>query len=376
MLPNSVMSDQDDFLLRDRREAGHHWQDNEFCDNLAPLVGALGTAVYMYMTRHAHVANVTVSTRTLADVCHASRATVWRAIQVLEHLRVIRAARGGQGKLPEYELASIKGLMINLGATFNQKRCSWLLPEETLQKLRAEVDGLREVFRAKTPTKSPTVSPESQSPPPQLFHQRASTVSPETPTVSPESQPIYTRLQDYKTKTTPQPPASGGRVVLDPDARAAKIASLQSRLKTAIRGSEEYFAVAFELQQLRREEPKPQARDGDRADVLTLPPADAPLDALVAWVMATCGFSEEGRRRPVLAPALRGVIAQAELGTRPGRVVEMAAAWRNYTQGPTRWGPAKFYLEGHWLHPASWPVDPSARIRLEASVGGRMAARA
>jgi hypothetical protein len=145
---------------------------------------------------------------------------------------------------------------------------------------------------------------------------------------------------------------------------------LQARLKATPRGSPEYFEIAFELHPLLHGE---EAKAPPQATATQGPPAGATLAALVAWVMATCGFSEEGRRRPVLAPALGGVLARVEPGERPGRAAEMAAAWQRYTEGPTRWGPAKFFLEGHWQHPRSWPpegrvFDPCA-ARPGAAIG-------
>jgi hypothetical protein len=91
----------------------------------------------------------------------------------------------------------------------------------------------------------------------------------------------------------------------------------------------------------------------------TLPPAlpvGMSLDALTGWVMERCGLAESGRR-PVLAPALRTVLERAELAARPQCAAEMAAAWSQYVRGMQRWGPKKFFSEGHWQHPASWPRD-------------------
>lgn len=160
--------------------------------------------------------------------------------------------------------------------------------------------------------------------------------------------------------TTPLPPASGGSEKLDPDARAAKIARLQSQLKTAPKSSGEYFAIAAELARLRREEPKPQARDGDRAApaAIALPPKDAAPDELARWVMGCCGFVGDAlRKRPLLAPALTHVIAAADEPARPERAAQMVAAWREYAQGTARWSPKNFFLQGHWQSPASWPRD-------------------
>jgi len=101
---------------------------------------------------------------------------------------------------------------------------------------------------------------------------------------------------------------------------------------------------------------------------VTLPPADTALDELTRWVMGRCGFVEEGvRRRPILSPAVSHVIGAADPPERPRRAALMVAAWREYTQGPTRWSPKNFFVQGHWQSPASWPreqrvFDPCATI--------------
>jgi hypothetical protein len=141
------------------------------------------------------------------------------------------------------------------------------------------------------------------------------------------------------------------------DGATGRIAELQARLKATPRGSREYFAIAFELHPLLHGE---EAKASPQATATQGPPAGATMGELVVWLMATCGFSEEGRRRPILAPALRGVLALADPADQPGRAAAMASVWQRYAQGPTRWGPAKFFLEGHWQHPRSWP--PEGRV--------------
>jgi hypothetical protein len=95
-------------------------------------------------------------------------------------------------------------------------------------------------------------------------------------------------------------------------------------------------------------------RPGDQA-AKPSPPAGS-LEELTAWLMRKCGFVETGRREPVLVPALRGVIAMVP-GAELQRVAEMAEAWSAYARGPSLWGPKKFFAEGHWQRPASWPSD-------------------
>jgi hypothetical protein len=160
----------------------------------------------------------------------------------------------------------------------------------------------------------------------------------------------------------------------------AKIGNLRQRLKAAKPLSAEYFAIAAELQPLlRTSDPQPHlagfAGKATHVETVPAPAAESTLDELAAWVMAQCGMTEEGARKPILHPALRRVVAMAEPGARPMRAAEMVAAWHQYTRGPARWGPKQFFTLGHWQHPASWPEDKRAEIRAAAQVGGANAVK-
>lgn len=175
----------------------------------------------------------------------------------------------------------------------------------------------------------------------------------------------------------PTPLERGAGVEADEPAVLESIAQVQQRLDAIGKSGPEWRTLwlgeMVPLQQRLFRLRGAKTPQGAAAASAQGPPAAATKAELVAWVMATCGFSEEGRRRPILAPALAGVLAQAEPGEWPGRAAEMAAAWQRYTAGPTRWGPAKFFLEGHWQHPRSWPpegrvFDPCA-ARPGAAIG-------
>ena len=89
------------------------------------------------------------------------------------------------------------------------------------------------------------------------------------------------------------------------------------------------------------------------------------LDEAVRLLMHRLGICAE-RMVAVLGAAVGGEANRSKISF--GEAGFMA--WKRYSAysksaGSMRysWGPRKFFAEGHWLNPGSWPVD-SQRMRL------------
>jgi DNA-binding transcriptional regulator YhcF (GntR family) len=81
--------------VRDSRQAGHFWADNELLDVYGPKVGAYGVAVYMVLCRYADnkTGESFPAIRTIAAALAISRPTVTKALQTLEGAKLIRIKR-------------------------------------------------------------------------------------------------------------------------------------------------------------------------------------------------------------------------------------------------------------------------------------------
>jgi len=72
--------------IRDHREPGHYWADNEVVDNYLPVIGAYGFAVYMLLTRFANhkTGQCDPSLKTIATTLGISPPTAKKALDTLE----------------------------------------------------------------------------------------------------------------------------------------------------------------------------------------------------------------------------------------------------------------------------------------------------
>lgn len=102
------------------------------------------------------------------------------------------------------------------------------------------------------------------------------------------------------------------------------------------------------------------------------PPKPAPDSAFARCVTALEAAGLVMRRCSLMGDSLAPVIAAAialALVNQPGSVAEMGErAWQSYTlyQGEVsamkfRWGVRKFFREGHWLNPETWPREAQKR---------------
>lgn len=107
------MSEQE-FLVRDSRQARHFWADNEVVDIFGVQLGAHAFAVYMVLCRHAinHTGEVRISSRKIARQIGMSPQGVLNALDHLGRLGLVRHAQAptrNEGGL--YLLADVKAML-------------------------------------------------------------------------------------------------------------------------------------------------------------------------------------------------------------------------------------------------------------------------
>jgi DNA-binding transcriptional ArsR family regulator len=78
--------------VRDHREPGHFWADNEIIDQHLPTIGAYGFAVYMLLTRYANnkTGQCDPSVKTIASALGISPPTTQKALKALEDAGLIK----------------------------------------------------------------------------------------------------------------------------------------------------------------------------------------------------------------------------------------------------------------------------------------------
>lgn len=102
-----------DFLVRDTRQPGHFWADNELIDIYGPRIGPHGLAVYMALARRAinGTGECKLSMRTIAAQIAMSVGGVSNAMTVLLELGLARVIDRGDNRRPAvYILADVKAM--------------------------------------------------------------------------------------------------------------------------------------------------------------------------------------------------------------------------------------------------------------------------
>jgi len=98
--------------LRDRREPGHFWADNEIIDVFGDELGQNGISVYMTMTRFCYGVEVRLSLRDIAAAARMSKDTVARSMKVLVALGLVIETKGARAKtVSTWSLANVKALV-------------------------------------------------------------------------------------------------------------------------------------------------------------------------------------------------------------------------------------------------------------------------
>lgn len=124
-----------DFMVRDSRQPGHFWADNEILDIYGPKLGAHGIAVYMAMARRADnsTGQCMLSTQRIAEQVWMSKGGVFNALAVIVSLGLARKVLDGEGPRPAvYVLADVKAISVHL---VNGKRSSH---ERTVHPVNAQ----------------------------------------------------------------------------------------------------------------------------------------------------------------------------------------------------------------------------------------------
>jgi len=117
---------------------------NELFDLYVPIMGADCFAVYAYFTRRWHCdPTLRHNTRSIAQSCDMSTSTVSRALEVLEHLRLVKLTRFGGSRESECQLSDSWAVATHLGATFDRKTLSYRFPDSVFEKLASEVCEIR-----------------------------------------------------------------------------------------------------------------------------------------------------------------------------------------------------------------------------------------
>jgi hypothetical protein len=137
--------------LRNERKACHFWVDNEVVDIYQAIVGADAIWVYSRIARNAHGAwivsparrgDMRVSLREMADWCGKSVDTVWRCLQILEHVGLLRGDHGTKSK-GRYALVDVKDLVTGEGGYYDREMGSFRLPPAKVGELQQQVRDLR-----------------------------------------------------------------------------------------------------------------------------------------------------------------------------------------------------------------------------------------
>lgn len=106
------MANETKTRLRDRREPGHFWADNEIIDVFGDELGQNGISVYMTMSRHCYGAEVRMSLREIAAAARMSKDTVSRSMKVLVALGLVIETKGVRAKtVSTWALANVKALV-------------------------------------------------------------------------------------------------------------------------------------------------------------------------------------------------------------------------------------------------------------------------
>lgn len=124
---------------------------NEVFDVFLPVIGADCLAVYAYLVRRVFFdPKLKHSVRGLADATGVSTATVARSLEILEHLQLVKLSWFGGSRNSECKLKDSRVVAERLGAKYNLKTLSYLLPPDVADRLKAEVKELREQQQKKS----------------------------------------------------------------------------------------------------------------------------------------------------------------------------------------------------------------------------------
>ncbi len=132
---------------------------NELFDLYVPIMGADCFAVYAYFARRWHSdPSLRHDVRSIAQSCDMSASTVSRALEVLEHLQMVKLTRFGGSRDSECQLSDSWTVATRLGATYDSNSQSYCFPAQVSERLKAEVCAIRERQRGEAPVKTKATS--------------------------------------------------------------------------------------------------------------------------------------------------------------------------------------------------------------------------
>jgi hypothetical protein len=352
--------------LRDARRPGHLWADNELFSVFAPVIG--GHAVLVYVTMCASLSlecefketRIRASSRQLAAMCGLGKDSVRRAMHLMERLGMLQA-KGAHRKTVEYHLVDLKDLAMKHGGSYERRRASYVLTSGQMAKLKALAYGAATGAVADSAEHHATGAVADSGAARPCATSGAGAASGGAGADSGGAAEAHASFngkkedEDKNKNPTPTPSqwerGSIGKVLTfaGNSAQREELEALKGHLAKEEKFSPAWWSIAREVQALQQvAEAQPV-----HAQAVPMPGAELSAAELAAWVMQQCSFQEDARLQRVLY----GVLRDAEAGARPVRAAEMAAAWQRYTRLPARWGPGKFFAEGHWQRPNSWPKD-------------------
>lgn len=133
-----------EFQVRDRRNKGWFWIDDEYLNGYAKHFGPVGTAVYLALCRYAHIKDQTCypTQKLLADKIGTTTRTVIKYIGLFEKYKLIRVERQ-KGPFNRY-LANVYILLDKSG---------WQKPGETISHGLGETNDINQVKQFHTKEK-------------------------------------------------------------------------------------------------------------------------------------------------------------------------------------------------------------------------------
>lgn len=116
------------FKEKDKQKNGWFWIDNEYFNGYAKLFGAIGTAIYVSLCRHAdnETQRCFPAIKTIAEELNIGESTVKQYIHIFEKYRIISVQR---------EKSPITKRWLNNVYQLNDKE-EWIVPNEPLKKKR------------------------------------------------------------------------------------------------------------------------------------------------------------------------------------------------------------------------------------------------
>jgi hypothetical protein len=138
-----------DIPLRRQPKRDYCSLDNEAGRLFLPIIGSRAFAIYASLLQGTYgEPHLSYAASDVGEAAGMSKATVWRELQVLQWLGMVRLNPGGGNSKSRCEFLDLKELAKRLGAT-ERRGASLRLSKETTQALKGAVDQLRKQSQGK-----------------------------------------------------------------------------------------------------------------------------------------------------------------------------------------------------------------------------------